>query len=348
MDNLRNKLRERTSEEDAPAKPRRAPAGKKGRGKPRRPAEDAGNKGIAGLDVNRKLLFTALGIAAVASLIAVSYLGDLSEGILDGGTKVEVYVPIDNIPARRQIDDTMVELKKFPKALLPEGALTEEKDVIGKVTMAPVVKGEVLHAKRLSAANAITGVAPKLKPNERGFLFVPDGANDIALVKPDDKVDLTATIQTPNGFLSTKVVQKARVMSVGNQFSNRPAPTGEEGESEASASRYGELVTLAVPAEKVALLAALKQQGNLSMSLRSPGDESVTPPEVAEADLARYVLGSVPKAAPVVRPVVQQPKPVQRPVYRPVQPRPKPVQPKPVQPKPQPQLPQVHILGTGN
>lgn len=347
MDNLRNKLRERSSEEDAPAKPRRAPSGKKGRGKPRRPQEDAGKSGIGGLDVNRKLLFTALGIAAVASLIAVSYLGDLSEGILDGGTKVEVYVPIEDLPARRQIDDTMVELKKFPKALLPDGALTEEKDVIGKVTMAPVVKGEVLHAKRLSAPNAITGVAPKLKPNERGFLFVPDGANDIALVKPDDKVDLTATIQTPNGFLSTKVVQKARVMSVGNQFANRPAPTEEGEETEASASRYGELITLAVPAEKVALLAALKQQGNLSMSLRAPGDETVTPPEVAEADLARYVMGSVPRPAPVVKPVVvQQPRPVQ-PRPRPVQAKPKP-QPKPVQPKPQPQLPQVHILGTGN
>lgn len=340
MDNLRNKLRERHASEDAPVKTRRAPSGKKGRGMPRRPAEDAGKSGLAGLDVNRKLLFTALGIAAVASLIAVSYLGDLSEGILDGATKVEVYVPSKDIPARRQIDASMVELRKYPKALLPEGALTEEEDVIGKITMAPVVKGEVLHAKRLSLPNAITGVAPKLQPSERGFLFVPDGANDIALVKPDDKVDLTATIRTPDGYLSTKVVQRARVMSVGNQFSGSSA--GSE-ETEASASRYGELITLAVPADKVSLLAALKQQGNLSMSLRAPGDESITPPEVPEADLARYVMGSLPK--PTVRPVVQQtPRPVQRPRPRPVQP----ATPKPATPKPQPQLPQVHILGTGN
>lgn len=346
MDNLRNKLRERSAVEEAPSKPRRAPSAKKGRSKSRRVKEDAGSTGIGGLDVNRKLLFTALGIAALASLIAVSYLGDLSEGILDGGTKVDVYVPVADIPARRQIDESMVELKKFPKALLPEGALTEEKDVIGKVTMAPVVKGEVLHAKRLMAPNAITGVAPKLQPNERGFLFVPEGANDIALVKPDDKVDLTATIHTPNGYLSTKVLQKARVLSVGNQFSNQAAAK-EDGESEASASRYGELITLAVPAEKVALLTALKQQGNLSMSLRAPGDESVTPPEVSEADLARYVLGTIPRPVATPKPAVQAPRPVTRPQPKPVQP--KPVQPKPVQPKPQPpQLPQVHILGTGN
>jgi pilus assembly protein CpaB len=342
VDNLRNKLRDRASVEDAPVKARRAPA-KKGRGKPRRPAEDSAGKGIGGLDVNRKLLFTAIGIAALASLIAVTYLGDLSEGILDGGTKVEVYVPTEDIPARRQIDGSMVELKAFPKALLPAGALTEEKDVIGKVALAPVVKGEVLHAKRLSAANAITGLAPKLKPNERGFLFVPEGANDIALVKPDDKVDLTATIQTPSGYLSTKIVQKARVMSVGNQFSNQAAPKTEDGESEAAASRYGELVTLAVPAGKISLLAALKQQGNLSMSLRAPGDESETPPEVSEADLARYVLGTIPRAA-APKPVTPPPQP------RPVQVRPRPAapppQPKPVVPKPQ--LPQVHIMGTGN
>lgn len=344
MDNLRNKLRDRATVEEAPVKSRRPAAAKKGRGKPRRAAEDGAGKGLGGLDVNRKLLFTALGIAALASLIAVTYLGDLSEGILDGGTKVEVYVPTENIPARRQLDDSMVELKAFPKALLPEGALSEEKDVIGKVTLAPVVKGEVLHAKRLSAANAVTGLAPKLKPNERGFLFVPEGANDLALVKPDDKVDLTATIQTPSGFLSTKIVQKARVMSVGNQFSNQTAAKSEDEETEASASRYGELVTLAVPAEKIALLAALKQQGNLSMSLRAPGDESETAPEVSEADLARYVLGTIPRAA-APKPVVPAPKP--KPVVqarpRPVTPRPTP---KPVAPKPQ--LPQVHILGTGN
>lgn len=322
MANLRDKLREQP-----PEKPART--GAKGAVKTRkRPAakKEAPKSLFAGMDVNRKLLFASLGIAVVAGLLAVTYLSDLEDGIAGKGEKIEVFVPVQDLPARKQIDESMLEARKFPKGLLPEGAITDQKQLLGKITLAPVVKGEVLHKKRIGEASAETGVAPKLKPNERGFLYVPEGASDIALVKPDDYVDLTATIQTESGYLSTKVAQRVRVLSVGNRFSNE-TPQNTEG-----AGAYGDLLTLAVPGNKVALLAALKEQGNLSLSLREQGDTSVTPPEIAEAELVRYVMGRIPKEQP--RPV--QPKVIvrERPVVVHERPKPQPPRPRPADPKP--------------
>lgn len=294
MANLRDKLRGQPPEK--PGKGSKGVAKRAVKPGSRPPVKAAPRASLFGdLDVNRKLLFAALGIAALAGVLAVTYLSDVSDGIMAGGQKVKVYVAVSNLPARKQLDDGMVELRAVPKALLPAGALTDEKDVIGKILLAPVVKGEILHDQRVSDASNATGVAPKLKTNERGFLFVPEGAHDIALVKPDDTVDLTATIQTGNGYLSTKVVQRVRVLSVGNRFS-ATAPGGEEG-------NFGDLLTLAVPADKVALLTALKEQGNLSLSLREQGDTTITAPEISLQDLERTVMGHIPRPEPKPAPV---------------------------------------------
>lgn len=293
MANLRDKLRGQPPEKPTGKSPKAAAKSKTKAKKVAKAPPTPSSSLLSGLDVNRKLLLASGGIAVVAGLIAISYLSDLRSGIAGSGQKVKVYVVSDNLPARKQLSASLVETREIPRTFLPDGALTEEKDVIGKILLAPVAKGEILHKQRVSEATNATGVAPKLRPNERGFLFQPNGANDIALVKPDDYVDLTATIQTQSGILSTKVAQRVRVLSVGNRFSATTAPEGSDGS-------YGDLLTLAVPSEKVALLAALKQQGNLSLALREPGDTTLTPPEIPEADLVRYVMGHVPGPAPVV------------------------------------------------
>ena len=328
MANLRDKLRDggksgKGNGEDRAPEPVRRPKG----GASRRPRRKSL---LADLDVDRRMLFAALGVAAIAGILSVTYLSDLSSGILAGAQKVTVYVPVTDLPARKQIDATMIEAREVPKAVVPDKALLDPDKVIGKVLLAPVTRGEILHELRLGAPSAATGVGPKLRANERGFLFVPDGAHDIALVKPDDSVDLTATIQTDSGYLSTKVAQRVRVLSVGNRFSNETLPEGE--------SAFGDLITLAVPSQQVALLAALKEQGNLSLSLREAGDTSITPPEISAAELSRIVLGRVPPvssrpAPPPPRTVVvtRTAPPRKTPAVRPVRPRVKPVQQQPVE-----------------
>jgi|GEM_PF-1007289 Flp pilus assembly protein CpaB len=332
MANLRDKLRgqpEKPSGKGSPKNAKVAPKAKPKKGAKAAPEPTPGL--LSGLDVNRKLLLASGGIALVAGLVAISYLSDLKSGIAGSGQKVKVYVVSQGLPARKQLTADMVSTVEIPRVFLPDGALTDEKDVVGKITLAPVAKGEILSKVRVSDASQETGVTPKLHPNERGFLFQPNGANDIALVKPDDYVDLTATIQTQSGgLLSTKVAQRVRVLSIGNRFSSATPAEGTE--------TYGDLLTLAVPADKVALLAALKQQGNLTIALREQGDTTITPPEIPEKDLVRYVMGHIPPPQQpvqhVVRPVVVHPVVAPHPHVE----HPHPVvvhHPKPVDPPPQ-------------
>lgn len=322
MANLRDKLRgepetpARSSKSPKAAKPMKTGKGGKAPARPQTKSEPAAGPlaSLKGLDVNRRLLFASIGIAVLAGLLTLTYLTDISGNIFAGAEKVKVYVATQQLGARQQLDGEMVEVKELPRALLPEGYLAGDQEIAGKITYAPVAKGEILHALRVGGATESTGVAPKLLPTQRGFMFTIDDANGVALVKPDDYVDLTATVQTPDGVLSTEVVQRVRILSIGNRMNPGDA-----------VDAYSNLLTLAVPANKVALLQALKEQGNLGVSLREAGDTTITPPRVSEADLVRYVLGRVRQPAaprPVVHVQPAQPRTVY--VVRP-QPRPRPV-----------------------
>lgn len=325
INDLRSKLREKRGS-GALTPPPPAPRRKK-KAKSRKP-----EPGLAGLDVNRKMLFVALGIAGTAALLAITYLSSAGDQIMAGATKVEVIVPARDIPTRTAITEDMIELKAMPKGLLPKGHLLKKEEVVGKVSLTSLVQGEVLLDVRVSPPNELTGLAPKLNPDERGFILALGEANEIALIKPDDHVDLIANISDPNEkLISTPILQMVRVIGIGNRFNPNASPDPNE-----NGYTSGTL-TLAIPAAKFPLMTVLKQQGKLNLALRAPGDTTVRPPEIPEAEIARLVMGKVPPAhAP------QAPKPettvIYRPqaapqrvirVVRPAAPRPRPVAPKP-------------------
>ncbi|MBI6545873.1 MAG: Flp pilus assembly protein CpaB [Cyanobacteria bacterium NC_groundwater_1444_Ag_S-0.65um_54_12] len=288
-------------------------------------------------DINRKLLLAAAAIAVLAALIAVGYLSDLSKGIAGQGAKITVWMTRSTLPARQQITESAVELREVPKYLLPEGYLGQSAKVVGKITLAPLSKGEILLGLRIADPGAVTGITPKLRPNERGFVLLPAGVEDLPLIKPDDTIDLIATLPEPGSqrLIATTVLEEARVLAVGGRFWD---------EATDSTATSGGAITLAVPAKTINLLAILKQSGNLHFALRAPGDTQRTTSKISEADIERLVMGQLPR--PVVRQTAQ-PRPIIRTriVYeRPkLQAKPQPVVPRPVAPKPQPQPPQVEI-----
>jgi hypothetical protein len=125
-------------------------------------------------------------------------------------------------------------------------------------------------------------------------------------------------------LISTPVLAKVRVVSVGDHFTNEATDSAPVGNA---------AITLAVPSGKVALLTILKQAGNLYFSLRAPGDMSETPLRIAEADIERLVMGRLPAPRPVavrIAPVPPRPRTivrtrvVERPAPRPVRVPPRP------------------------
>ena len=340
MADLRDKIRAREGKgSGGSAAKSRGPAGR--RSEPTVKAQSAPK--ASALDVNRKLLFAAAGIAALAGLVAVMYLSDLAWGIAGEGAKVSVWTVKEGLPARHQLTEDDLEVKEIPKAFLAEGYLKKDDTAVGQITRTALVKGEVVLAARVGKPGGEFGAAPMLRANERGFVYVPDGLQEVPLVKPDDTVDLIATLPEPGTqrVISTPVLQKVRVLSVGDRFTNESTDSAPIGNS---------AISLAVPSGKITLLTILKQAGNLNFALRAPGDTSESPSRIPESELERLVMGQVPRAV-APRPVaVYQPRPrpaarprvvYERPAPRPVavQPRPVQVQPRPVQQRP----PQIEI-----
>ena len=311
MADLRDKLRDRQ-----PARRRPAVAG-------------ARKKPVAAsqaLDFNPRLLLIAAAVAGLAAFLAVVYLVDISAGIAGKGIKRWVSVTHTILQARHEISASDVAIREVPQNFLAEGYLTKKDSPVGKVTLAPLAKGEVLLGIRVADPGTRTGISPKLHGNEQAFLFVPQGAQDIGLARPDDHADLVATLPESadsRRLISTQVLQDVRVLSVGNRFSSNASASGDP-------QTDGGAVTLAVPAEQVPLLTILQQDGNLHLTLRAPGDTSQVKPRIPLQALEGMVMGQIPKPKPIVAP---RPHPVvvhdTRIIYRAVQPRPRPVRPKP-------------------
>jgi Flp pilus assembly protein CpaB len=309
MADLRDKIRAREGTPEAKSSGKAGgKAGGKAKASSRRGEAEVKNLDSSGpaLDVNRKLLFAAAGVAALAGLVAVMFLSDKTAEIAGKGAKVSVWTVRETLPARHELTEDDLVAREIPKAFLNDGYMAEDTPAVGLITLSPIAKGEVLNGIRIGKASGLTGIAPKLRANQRGFVYVPNGLQEVPLVKPDDMVDLIAALPEPGTerIISTTVLQKVRVMSVGDRFTNEATDSAPMGNS---------AISLAVPAHKVALLTILQQAGNLHFSLRAPGDTSDSPVRISEAEIERLVMGHVPRPP---RPQAAAPQPRVRQVVR--------------------------------
>lgn len=362
--NLRDKLRgqtptnlESTVEAAEPtaafvddvAAPDAAPAKAKGKGA-KAPRESLVSK----LDVNRRFLMLAGAAAAITAVMAVMYLGKAGSGLEAAGAPIKVLVAKQNIDAGARLTEDMFKFKEIPQSLLIDEQYFESfEDLDGRLAVAPMVAGEPVYDIRTSPPNPKYGIAYLLKPGERAKSISVDSASGMAgLIKPGNEVDLIATIPDPEDStrrISTPVVQKARVIAVGDILLGAPPPSDDDTVVDNGISSTG-TITLAVPSKKIPLVTLLEDLGNMKTILRAEGDDTVAQNPYTDGQMMQLISGRVPKevvAKPYVAPakptyVAPKPQPVQqapsRPVSRPTYVAPKP-QPKPVQqakPKPQP------------
>lgn len=341
--NLRDKLRGSAEPESPPTPEPRQAAWQPAPEPAPEPAKKAAGKGslLGNLDVNRRFLVLAAAAAGLTSLLAVMYLSSSASGLAEGGEKVSVLVAAQDIPAGVALTEDMLTTSDVPKAYLPKGYYEDIEKLKDRLAIAPMVEGEPILEVRTSAPNAKHGIAYLLKSGERAKSISVDSASGIAgLIKPGNEVDLIATIPDPNNDnrrIGTPILQKARVIAVGDQLLGEVRSPEEEAKESESGIDSGGTVTLAIPSAKTGLVTLLEDMGNLKMVLRAANDNSIVKTKFTDDVIMALVSGRVPpkevsRPAPP-RPVYVPPRTVVREVVREA---PKPVhRPKP-QPKPQP------------
>lgn len=319
----------------------------------------AGGVNVPKLDVNRRFLVLAGAAAFLTACMGVMYLNNSAAGLSAGGTQVEVVALAEDVERGAKLTEDRLTTVKVPKAYLPKGYIEIGEDNEGmkkamdSIAIAPMVEGEPLIEARISPPNKKYGIAYLLKAGERAKTVKVDSASGLAgLIKPGNEVDLIATITDPNNDqrrIGTPVIQKARVIAVGDHLLGEIRSEEEEAKDESGGIDSESTVTLAVPGTKINIVTLLEDLGNLKIVLRAEGDDSVQKTAFTDDVIMALVSGRVPPkqvARPVEKPIPAYvpPRPVIRtgggappPVWNPPPPRyVAPPRPRPVAPKPRP------------
>ena len=189
-----------------------------------------------------------------------------------GGEQVEVCVATRDIAAGERLDVSAVETRLWVSDLLPEGAIRQSGDAVGKTATTSILKGEVVSEKRFEV--------------ERGALDVPAGKEAVSVpakavqavggaIRPGMSIDVYAA-----GDASTTAIAKGVVVldtSVGGSGSLLSSDAG--------------WITLAVEPERVQELIAAANKTSLYFVV--PGEGSAASVQAPQASASSASPGPV-------------------------------------------------------
>ena len=231
------------------------------------------------------LFFVAIGCGLVAS-IGVSQYMEKARG--SAGLQLEtqkIYVAASEINIGDTLDDKNIKLEEWPKDRIPEGAVTELKDLEGKFPRARLYKGEPILAPKLSTeigAN-IAGTIPD------GYRVVTVKVNSesglAGLIRPGDRVDLVVFMRKSAEIPETST---KTILSDVNVFAC-DAETERAVDKGTGQAREVRTVSLLVKPNQVETVTLAKELGTMSLTLRRPGDLNETSTDGANVQM---LLGS--------------------------------------------------------
>jgi pilus assembly protein CpaB len=208
-------------------------------------------------------------VAVVLGLVAVYLIWNLERKREMQSKKnwTQVVVAQQDIPERTKVTREMVTLTGYPKELLPAGAITDTKEVEGRLTVTRVRAKDPIRSSDIASE----GQGPTLAYE------IPEGMRAIAIqagevmavgtaVKPKDRVDILATYMDPVSRQETTqmILQNVLVLAVNK------GETDTQGKGGANSS-----MTLAVKPAEAELLTAADRAGALRVALRGVQEKTI-------------------------------------------------------------------------
>ncbi len=180
-----------------------------------------------------------------------------------GGDQIEVCVAKRDLAAGEVVDGSAIVTKLWVADLLPDGAVTDAAQIVGKRLGSSIVKGEVITARRTEAAAASLSV-----PAGKAAISVP--ARAVQAVGGSVEAGMAVDVYATGPVSTTKLVAGALVLA-----------TSAAGEGSATAAEW---VTLAVDPERVQEIVAAAQNLELYFALPAIGDGAA--PAAADGEVA--------------------------------------------------------------
>ncbi len=172
------------------------------------------------------------------------------------------------LQSRTEVNRVMVEMREYPIEMIPEGAFSEIKEVIGKYTVRSVDAKEPATASMVKSIRAIGGMSYRITPGMRALAVPVTPINSSGnLITDGDFVDILLSEKDKGGeFIRTRIfLQNIRILSF---FAS--AETEQNAGLQKTAQ---DTATVEVSPEQAEGLIQARNMGEMSLVLRSVKDQ---------------------------------------------------------------------------
>lgn len=235
------------------------------------------------------LVLAVVAAAGAAVLLSQRFDEQIAEIKESQVVTTPVVVADSDIPLGTVLSIDLLKVVKWPEAAVPTGKFDVAEDLVDRVVVTQIYKGEPVLASKLADPEAGSGLAAILPP---GMLAVAVRVDDVVgvagFIHPGDRVDIIVTMKPddrPDSVPTSKIImQNMTVLTVGTQLNrgekknaNKPTPTT--------------VATLMVTPEQAEGLALAAAQGQLLLALRSAlFDETVKTAGMVASELMPRIL----------------------------------------------------------
>jgi len=264
--------------------------------------------------------FLPLVIGGICGLIAVVLINSYVKQQTEEAKRIvaqsqknltTVVLAKQDIPAGAAIRESMLAEATLDKnRLQPRAAISIDR-VVGKISIAPIAKGEQVLLNKVTVSEETSSLAMKVPAGKRAVTVSVDNISSVGgMLRPGDHVDVVGMVPIPvmnaegkqaNQLATMPLFQDVLVLAVGQEFMNVSSVKKEEKSASASP-----LITFALSPQEANLIVFVQEQGKIRLVLRSPGDTQTQQVAPASWDtLFRTVMPQAfqqqekPAAAPV-------------------------------------------------
>lgn len=244
---------------------------------------------------SRSAVVLSVGMGVLSVILMAVYISSREGQLLELSAMRDVLVANNDIVANTMIDERMLQRVQVPTKYVQPQALSDPREVVGRVTAVPIARGAQLLGTYLENAGR-TALAYEVPRGRRAVtIAVSDVTGVGGLVRPSNFVDILGTFeygrptgQGPSGTTysderteTRMLLQNVLVIAVGQDYQgDRPAPVtagqagslGEQAQAQASTIQRNtdvRNVTVLVGPQEVQQLVLAQRIGQLTLALRS-------------------------------------------------------------------------------
>ena len=244
--------------------------------------------------MNKKNALLPLMFAIAAAVIYFLILNMAQSSLQKASTSVTVAVAKVDIPEGKVINRGFITKKDIPSAYVQRNAFVLSKgdnitDIENLVTRVAIAKDDQITKNALTSLSPDAGISLKVSPNYRAFILEVNN-NVTNLVKPGDKVDILLTFEaslkggTKENMAAT-ILQNISVLGVGSNLGQGLDAAGKaaNAEKEANAAAFSDrsVLSLALTPLEAQYLALAREEGEITIVVRSNGDTKMYPMAVS-------------------------------------------------------------------